>query len=56
MKTFKWNLGLLIIRLGYKLRGSTEYPTNPTNIQKIGRYILGVGYEVRGQIPMKTYV
>lgn len=54
-KTLKWNLGLLIIRLGYKLRGSI-CPDNPNYIEKFGKFLVGYGHNFRGQIPMKTYV
>ena len=43
MKTTKWNLGIMIIRIGYLMR------------DKWGKSFLNYGYKLRGKIPQKTW-
>ena len=49
MKTLKWNIGLLIIRVGYKIRGQNEINPPFKKHEAIGRIILQFGYWLRGQ-------
>ena len=46
MKEINWNIGILIIRIGYLTR---------VNFPSIGRFILRSGYKVRGEIPQKLW-
>ena len=55
MKTLNWNIGLLIIRLGYKIRGSAGIDRPFKTHEAIGRRILQFGYWLRGETPMKTW-
>lgn len=55
MKTLNWNLGLIVIRIGYKIRGANEINPPFKTHEAIGRRILQFGYWLRGEIPMKTW-
>lgn len=55
MKTLKWNIGIFIIRVGYKIRGAKEINPPYKMHEKIGRWILQFGYYLRGEIPKKTW-
>ena len=46
MKTIKWNIGIFIIRIGYRIR---------RKYLAIGKPIVKYGYKFRGDIPMKTW-
>lgn len=48
MKTLKWNVGIAVIRVGYIVRDKWR-------IVRIGRFILRIGYGIRGEVPMKTW-
>ncbi len=43
MKKLKWNLGIMVIRVGYLLR------------DKIGKSLIEKGYKLRGKIPHGTW-
>lgn len=55
MKTFNWNVGLAIIRLGYKVRLHQFKPNHFSLRWNIGVFIIKCGYELRGDIPQKTW-
>lgn len=57
MKTLKWNLGIMVIWFGYKVRGGQDYKQRIRNklMWFIGRYILKIGYKLRGGIPQKRW-
>jgi len=55
IKTLNWNLGLLIIRIGYLIRGEKEINPPFKLHESVGRRVLQFGYWLRGQIPMKTF-
>ena len=55
MKTLNWNLGIIIIRIGYKIRGEQRSERTFKIHEAIGRAILQFGYWLRGEIPMKTW-
>ena len=42
MKKLKWNIGIMIIKIGYVIR-------------KYGMGILKYGYQLRGEIPQKKW-
>jgi len=55
MKTLKWNIGIIIIKIGYSIRKYQKLP-NKFNIRwEIGKIILRFGYTLRGEIPQKTW-
>ncbi len=45
MKAIKWNLGIMVIWFGYRVRQRHH----------IGRMIVKWGYTLRGEIPHKTW-
>ena len=55
MKKLKWNVGIMIIRIGYIIRLYQTRPINCSFRWWIGRHILLIGYKIRGQIPQKTW-
>ena len=55
MKTLRWNIGIMVIRLGYKIRGGQQIDPPFKIHEKIGRVILIMGYSLRGAIPQKTW-
>ncbi len=46
MKTIKWNIGIFIICIGYRIRRMYWV---------IGKSIVKFGYKFRNDIPMKTW-
>lgn len=56
MKTLKWNLDILVIRIGYSIRGENEINPPFTKREAIGRVIVQFGYWLRGNMPMKTWI
>ena len=48
MKTLRWNLGIAIIRIGYIVRDRWKHLA-------LGRFILSIGYGIRGEVPQKTW-
>ena len=55
MKTLKWNVGIMILNLGYKIRGSKATQSPYKLNESIGCRILQFGYWLRGDIPMRTW-
>lgn len=57
MKKLKWNVGIMIIWSGYRIRGGQDYKhrTRAKWVWFIGRHILKTGYCVRGEIPRGTW-
>lgn len=55
MKRLKWNLGIILIRLGQKVRGADQIKRPFKWYEAIGRKILQLGYSTRGEIPQKHY-
>ena len=57
MKQLRWNMGIIVIRLGYNIRGRKADANNksPWYRWHIGRFILGKGYKLRGDCPKKTW-
>lgn len=56
MKTLRWNLGIMVIHLGYWVRGENEINPPFTKREAIGRVIVQFGYWLRGQTPMKSWI
>ncbi len=59
MKRFRWNIGILIICLGYSLRGFGR-PLIKNNSKNpirwiLAKWILMLGYVCRGNIPKTAY-
>lgn len=53
--TILWNLGIMILWFGYRIR-KYQYEPKQYNLRwEFGVAILKVGYDLRGQIPMKTW-
>lgn len=46
MKEIKWNIGLLIIKVGYRVRKKFWY---------IGKNVLWIGFKIRGAVPQKHW-
>jgi hypothetical protein len=46
MRTFRWNIGVMLLRIGYLTR---------KHIWFLGVLILNIGYKIRGQVPMKHW-
>jgi len=60
MKQIRWNLGILVLNLGYKVRKykSVEYPYQPPKHSlrwELGCLLLQMGHNLRGNIPKKTW-
>lgn len=55
MKTLKWNIGIMIIGFGYKVRLHQFKPNKFSIRWQIGRRILRFGYDLRGEIPQRTW-
>lgn len=55
MKKINWNLGLLIITLGYKVRKYDWQPKTFSLRWNIGVKILQFGYWLRGNVPQKCW-
>jgi hypothetical protein len=55
METLKWNLGILLINLAYKVRFYQQKPKYFKLRYIIGVLMLRIGYKLRGQIPKKTW-
>lgn len=55
MKTLFWNLGIILIRLGYSIRKYQFEPVKFNFRWNTGVQILRFGYTLRGDIPMKTW-
>lgn len=55
MKEIKWNVGILIVRIGYIIRGTKGIEKPYTLKESIGAFVLRVGYSIRGQVPKKTW-
>lgn len=55
MKKLKWNLGILIINLGYKVRLYEQEPDGHKIRWDIGVFMLKIGYRLRGDLPYKTW-
>jgi len=57
MKTLRWNIGILFIRIGYNIRGRNGKETLDKSVirWRIGKFILGCGYNFRDQIPQRTW-
>lgn len=55
MKTLKWNIGILILNLGYKIRFHQQEPKSFNIRWNIGVFVLKMGYKLRGDIPNKTW-
>lgn len=55
MKRLRWNLGVLIINIGYQVRKHQSKPDKPSVRWGLGRLILKAGYSLRGEIPQKRY-
>lgn len=57
MKEIKWNIGIMIIWLGYRVRGGQDYAHRDRGklMWSIGRYILKAGRYVRGDMPYRTW-
>jgi len=47
-ETIKWNLGILVINIGHKVRDKLQ-------IRGIGRFIIRLGYKLRGKMPHRTW-
>lgn len=45
MKTIRWNIGLMIIKLGYEAR----------KLSWSLRFLLTIGYFIRGEVPQKHW-
>jgi hypothetical protein len=54
MKKIRWNTGLLLIKLGYKVRFYDWEPKKFSIRWNVGRFILVIGYKLRGNIPQKN--
>ena len=58
MKKLAWNLGIMVIRLGYWVRNCDDPSPNqlPDNFRWwVGVVIVRVGYNLRGDIPRRTW-
>ena len=55
MKTLRWNLGILIINLGYKVRYYQREPNKFSMRWNVGKFILHIGYKFRGDIPQRRW-
>lgn len=55
MKELKWNMGILTINLGYKVRFYEQEPKGSKLRWNIGVFILRLCYKLRGDIPNKTW-
>ncbi|HEC36628.1 hypothetical protein LCGC14_1312360 [marine sediment metagenome] len=55
MKRIKWNIGIMIIRIGYLIRKYQKEPLKYSIRWEAGRIILKFGYLLRGEIPMRTW-
>ncbi len=56
MKTLKWNLGIMLINFGYKVRKHQFQPKKFNLRWTIGVFILKRGYKLRGDVPQKTWI
>lgn len=55
MKKIKWNLGIMILNIGYRIRKYQKKPLFFNVRWDIGRWILRRGYTLRGEIPQRTW-
>jgi hypothetical protein len=59
MKTLFWNIGILLIRLGYIVRDGGKghtYNMQKSNLRwHVGKTILGIGYWIRGEVPKRHW-
>lgn len=55
MKTINWNLGLAIIKIGYKIRKYDLQPKKFNFRWLAGVFILKLGYGLRGNVPQKNW-
>ena len=55
MKYINWNLGIMILNIGYKIRKYQKEPNQYNLRWELGKQILQFGYWVRGEIPQRTW-
>ncbi len=57
MEKLKWNLGIIVIRIGYNIRGRKADINNKSHWLRWypGVWILKKGYSLRGQTPQGTW-
>ena len=55
MGKVKWNLGIMVLNVGYQIRKYQKQPLCFSLRWNIGKWVLRKGYLVRGEIPQKTW-
>ena len=55
MKILRWNVGIAVVGIGYKIRKHQWKPNFFSLRWAVGAFILKCGYKLRGNVPQKTW-